>query len=100
AITRRKPSPEHGANPGAVELTMSLHIVLANRWYPTEGGYGGVGVYNRILAHALCELGHRVTVVTRGRDRRLRRYGDGAVHVHALPTRQTPRLLQLLSPWR
>jgi glycosyltransferase involved in cell wall biosynthesis len=40
-----------------------MHIALVNRWYPPHTGYGGVAVYNQYLAHALVELGHRVTVL-------------------------------------
>jgi glycosyltransferase involved in cell wall biosynthesis len=42
---------------------MKMHIVLANRWYPTYTGFGGVAAYQYYLAHALAKQGHQVTVL-------------------------------------
>lgn len=39
-----------------------MHIVIANRWFPPENKWGGVGMYNYVIAHAYRELGHQVTV--------------------------------------
>ncbi len=77
-----------------------MHLVLANRWYPSEGAGGGVSAYNSILAHALCDLGHRVTVVTQSRDGVCRGYLDGAVQVHALAVPLAPRALRAIRAWR
>jgi len=41
-----------------------MHIVIANRWFPPEGGWGGVAMYNYQVARAYRQLGHAVTVVT------------------------------------
>lgn len=41
-----------------------MNIVLANQWYPPESGWGGVAMWNHVLAHALQGLGHRITVIT------------------------------------
>lgn len=39
-----------------------MHIVIANRWFPPENKWGGIGTYNYVIAHAYRELGHRMTV--------------------------------------
>jgi glycosyltransferase involved in cell wall biosynthesis len=40
-----------------------MHIVLANQWFPPESGWGGVGMYNYVIANAYRALGHEVTVL-------------------------------------
>ena len=40
-----------------------MHIVLANQWFPPESGWGGVGMYNFVLARAYHALGHQVSVI-------------------------------------
>ncbi len=40
-----------------------MHIVLANQWFPPESGWGGVAIYNYVMARAYRELGHQVTVI-------------------------------------
>jgi glycogen synthase len=40
-----------------------MHIVLANQWYPPESGWGGISMYNHVMAHAYRALGHEVTVI-------------------------------------
>jgi len=39
-----------------------MRIALVNQWYPPD--YGGVGVYNGVMARAYVALGHQVTVIT------------------------------------
>lgn len=41
-----------------------MHLVLANQWFPPEGGRGGVAMWNDTVAHAYRALGHQVTVIT------------------------------------
>ena len=40
-----------------------MNVFLVTRWYPTATGFGGIATYNHCLAHALTELGHKVTVI-------------------------------------
>jgi glycosyltransferase involved in cell wall biosynthesis len=58
-----------------------LHIALVSHGYPDKGAAGGIGTATRILAHALSELGHRVTVIAEVEDVGAGRYNDGAVEV-------------------
>lgn len=73
-----------------------MHIALINRWYPPHTGYGGVAVYNYYLAHALVELGQRVSVVTARWSRDVPAlHDDSGVIVHRLLTEHQYRLHQL-----
>ncbi len=91
-----------------------MYIVLANQWYPPESGWGGVASYNHAIAHAYCELGHRVTVIARRDDETTPEFVEtNGIRVHRLLMRdhyylrRTPllgfysRALQQLSySWR
>lgn len=44
------------------DLPIDMRLVLVNQWHPPD--YGGVGVYNGVMARAYVELGHDVTVIT------------------------------------
>ena len=46
-----------------------MHILLANRWFPPDGGWGGgVRIWNYTMARAFRELGHQVTVLASRTD--------------------------------
>lgn len=73
-----------------------MHIAIANQWFPPEGGWGGVSVYNYAIANSLVALGHRVTIVTSNRFPELapveERHG---ICIRRLLVRDTPRLRRL-----
>lgn len=62
-----------------------MHIVLVNRWYPPYTGFGGVAAYDFYLAHALADLGQRVTILaSRNQETDPAFQQDGPVAVHRL----------------
>ncbi len=64
----------------------ALHVCLVSREYPPETGWGGIGRYTHILAHALARMGQRVSVVCQSLDVD-RQYMDEAVSVHRVAHR-------------
>jgi len=59
-----------------------MRIGLFTPTYPGVTGEGGIGTYTRNLAHALCELGHELHVVTSSACPR--QVADGPVTVHVI----------------
>src|SRR4051794_9383844 len=43
----------------------TLHICFISQEYPPDTGWGGIGSYTYEMAHALTQMGHRVTVIAR-----------------------------------
>ena len=73
-----------------------MHIALASRWYPPHTGNGGVAAYTYYLAHALAELGHRVSVVAARWSADVPAYQhDRGVAVHRLLAVHRARLHRL-----
>ncbi len=65
-----------------------MHIVIANQWFPPDGGWGGVAMYNNVIAHAYSALGHQVTVIARRNEATTPAFTktDG-IRIHRLLTR-------------
>ncbi len=70
-----------------------MHIVLANQWYPPDSGWGGVAMWNYVMAHAYRDLGHRVSVVTSRRSNEMPIESDAnGIRVYCLRVRDFPQL--------
>ena len=73
-----------------------MHIVLVNQSFPPESGWGGIGMYNFVMARAYHGLGHQVTVIASRQSDAVPavRDGDGAT-VQRLRVRDAYRLRRL-----
>lgn len=73
-----------------------MHLVLANQWYPPESGWGGVAMWNHAIAHALHDLGHRITVIAARASEKIpaEHISDG-IRIHRLLVRDPYRLRRL-----
>ena len=70
-----------------------MRVLLVNRWYPL----GGVGNYVRILASALADLGHSVSIIAASQpDGRSKTTHDNRVAVHSIPYPAAPYRLRRL----
>lgn len=60
-----------------------LHICFISQEYPPDTGWGGIGSYTYEMAHALTQMGHRVTIIARaiGPERVT---NDTGVQIHRL----------------
>lgn len=64
-----------------------LRIAVTSAEYPPETGWGGMGTFTYNLAHSLCRLGHRVTVVSSHAAPR-KDYRDEQVRVIRFPWKE------------
>lgn len=67
-----------------------MRVLIVSQEYPPETGWGGIGSYVHILAHALAGRGAEVHVLSVARGLAEHDVRDGDVHVHRRPLR-TPR---------
>ncbi len=79
----------------AMKNALKMRIGLFTPNYPGVTGEGGIGTYTRNLAHALCELGHELHVLTSAACPQ--QVADGPVAVHVI-RRGYVRILDRLLP--
>jgi glycosyltransferase involved in cell wall biosynthesis len=74
-----------------------MHILIANRWFPPEGGWGGgVRIWNYNIARAFRALGHQVTVLASSSNVASPAQSEiEGIRVFRLPVRDSYRLRQL-----
>lgn len=59
-----------------------MKILFVSQEYPPETGWGGIGTYVHVTAHALARRGHTVHVLSTAQDQRECHYDDDGVRVH------------------
>ncbi len=75
-----------------------MNICLVSREYPPETGWGGIGTYSYILAHALSLKGHPVHVIAQGL-KGAHEQQDGGVLVHRIAHRSIFAHESFLKEW-
>ena len=76
-----------------------LRILFISQEYPPETGWGGIGTYVHVTAHALARRGHEVHVLSSVPGQLERHYDDEGVWIHRVGQLRVRGLSRLGFRW-